>query len=86
MGVDDALMQEVIGLLRNEEVSDVYTPKQLANKLDVSLETLQGWRDARLIGCSVIGEFIFYSYEDLGKFLRDHHRGAEARNPFERRM
>lgn len=54
----------------------LYSNDELASKLKVSKKTLQNWRDQGVIEFSQIQRKIFYSEEQVTKFLKQNHHLA----------
>ncbi len=66
-------IDEVISKLNNEEsksTSQIYDSKTLASMLGISRRTLQNWRDKQLIEFSKVGSKIFYTEEQVQKFIK----------------
>lgn len=67
-------VDEVLSLLRTsppgrEQTGMIYSNKQLSKKINVSLKTLQNYRDSRMIEFNQVGRKICYTENQVQKFL-----------------
>ena len=53
--------------------------KQFMEMLDVSLRTVQTWRDEGKITFSQVGNKIYYKLSDVEKFIQDYRNAAFAK-------
>ena len=59
-----------------EEKKLCYNNKEVMDLFGVSTQVLKSWRDAGLIGYSMIGRFYYYTREDILKLLEETHFDA----------
>lgn len=59
-----------------EEKKLCYNNREVMDLFGVSTQVLKSWRDAGLIGYSMIGRFYYYTREDIRKLLEETHFDA----------
>ena len=59
-----------------EEKKLCYNNREVMDLFGVSTQVLKSWRDAGLIGYSMIGRFYYYTREDILKLLEETHFDA----------
>jgi transposase len=70
-------VDELLSLLKakpykGDGIGMVYSNKQLAQRLNVSIKTLQNYRDNRLIEFNQVGRKISYTEDQVQRFLSRH--------------
>lgn len=67
-------LEQVLQLLGSAPTggNKIYTTQELADTLQVSIKTIQNWRETRLIEFSQVGHKIFYTQLAVDEFLSNH--------------
>jgi len=71
----NALSQKLDSALSGPPPPIAYTNKGLATLFDVSLRTLQDWRDTGIIRYVKVNRVILYRHEDVATMLHEHVSG-----------